>query len=58
MGKSFDYEQRAKECAQHAETAANGQARKVWQDMQAYWLKRAAESGTSFQTNASAKVSS
>ena len=46
MAKQFDFEQRAKECAQHAEAAVNEQAREVWRRMQAYWLKRAAETRT------------
>jgi hypothetical protein len=44
MAKAFDYEKRAQECALHAATAANDQARDVWRQLEVYWRKRAADS--------------
>jgi hypothetical protein len=43
VAKSFDYEKRAQECALRAATAANDQAREVWRQLEAYWLKRASD---------------
>ncbi|MGH6768086.1 MAG: hypothetical protein ACRECO_03580 [Xanthobacteraceae bacterium] len=43
MAKTFDYRERADECALHAATAANDRAREVWGEMERYWRKRAQE---------------
>jgi hypothetical protein len=41
MATTTDYRKRADECALHAATAANDQARAVWSEMERYWRKRA-----------------
>ena len=40
--KDMDFSKRADECALHAATAHNEQAREVWAKMEQYWRKRAA----------------
>ena len=40
MRKTFDYRQRAEECAKWAADAANEEARKLWREMESYWRKR------------------
>jgi hypothetical protein len=47
MIKRFDYAERAEDCALHAATAANDQARDVWRKMEAYWRKRNEETSRS-----------
>jgi hypothetical protein len=38
---TFDYQERMRECAQWAETAANDQAKLLWKQMEGFWRARA-----------------
>lgn len=38
---TFDYQERIRECAQWAETAANDRARVAWKEMERFWRQRA-----------------
>jgi hypothetical protein len=38
---TFDYRERISECQQWAEKAANGQAKRLWKEMERFWRERA-----------------